>query len=140
MQNSTYNPLYWNEFRSDKITPMGYSVTATASANTTTTIDFQIPEDLFIRTMEVLYKNASFGDHVQIQVVDKDGIMTSAGTVLKTHIDAWYISPDGVLLKFSPLCPTKALKGLYLRFNYTSVAVLTSVNIAINLETLICLE
>lgn len=139
MNHSTYSPLYWEEFRSDMVSAKGYSLTGTATQESSTSFDFQIPDDMFIRTIGFLFKNADFGDYVKVQVIDLDGIISPPGTVLKTQIDAWYITDTGAApLKFSPLCPNKILQGLYLRFIYTSTSA-SDVTVAINMETIICL-
>lgn len=140
MIGSTYSPVYWDEFRSDKVSAMGYSVSMTATAGADTSVDFKIDNDLFIRSVGMLFSGSVFGDHIKIQIVDVDGVYVPAGTVLKTPISSWYVVDTATSpAKFSPLCPNKALGGVYFRLTYTSTGILP-VNVKINLETLVCLE
>jgi hypothetical protein len=64
--------------------------------------------------------DAADGDYLEMEVVDKDGILFPAGTVLKKFVDHEYVSPNGhweLLTNDGALIPA----GIYVRVRYVSV-------------------
>lgn len=93
---------------------------------TTYDCDYQMQQLAWLGTNKKSYfdgvqyyaKDAVVGDSVKFQVVDKDGLVYPAGTVLEEFGDSWYVMPDqsiDIRLFKSAIVP-----GMYIRIKYTS--------------------
>lgn len=98
----------------------------TATAGQTTDLDYQMQQLAWQGTNKKSYfdgveyyaEDAVIGDYVKFQVVDKDGLVYPAGTLLEEFGDTWYVvpnSPVGIRLFKSAIVP-----GMYIRIKYTS--------------------
>ena len=76
-------------------------------------------------------KDAEIGDTVKFQMVDKDGLVYPAGTILDEFGTDWNISPD--TLEDIRLFKSKVYPGFYLRVKYTSVGTVNDVKFMCNL-------
>jgi hypothetical protein len=96
----------------------------TAAANSTTSHDLKLTANTWVWGGDMVVQGASpvDGDWGELQVVDVDGIMYPAGTVLRTIIPKKYISGARIFTTSSPNGqPSLVVSGLYLRFSYTEV-------------------
>ena len=96
------------------------------TAGQVTNVDWQIPQLTFggenktsyFDGVEYYSANSKIGDTVTFQVVDKDGILYPAGTVVEEFATGLYVIPDQrdafILYK------AKLVPGLYIRVVYTS--------------------
>ena len=111
----------------------GQGLSAVAYKNSTTNIDFKIPEDfLYINGGELLTKDNEFGDYIEMEIIDKDNVLGyGSGTILQTYIKNWYVSPTNknvVEVPYGGVVP----KDLYIRVKYTSVGTVNDVKVALN--------
>ena len=72
MINSTYTPKRFEDLNADSCMVDNIGIQGTAAAGTTTNIDLKLTDDHLITGMDVSADNATFGDTVSLQVVDKD--------------------------------------------------------------------
>ena len=108
--------------------------TGTATKNTTSNIDYQIPEQRFITGAAFMCKNHVWGDKACLQVVDVDNLLGfGAGLVLNEFVKDWYMIEDQQSqgLVQTPY-PAKLIQGLYLRIAYSSVGTESDVQCAFN--------
>lgn len=128
-----YKPLRNEDFNANSLTFNGKGNTGTAAHGTATNIDMALTEDTVLTGGTLILKNHCFGDTVDQQVVDKDGIVAPPGTVLRQFITSWNVADDvqiqgGIV---APGYPAKIISGLYLRLVYHSTCG-TDVSVAIN--------
>lgn len=118
---TTYSPKNSNDFLSIALNFNGTGIFSEIELNTNTNIDYKINEDNIINGMTLLVKNATFGDYITFQVIDLDGVLTPAGTILSQFGTTWYVASDAQnqLVPVIPY-PAKIYAGLYLRLIYTS--------------------
>ncbi len=115
----------------------GYRGTAAASilgVPTVTNVDCPIgAEDRYLNGVALLLVGHAEADTMRFQIVDVDGVMAPAGTVLKQFGDTWNVdhtSSDQGRDVFSFLARIYA--GLYIRIVYTStglVPVIVKLNV-----------
>jgi hypothetical protein len=112
-------------------------VSGTATANTTTNIDWKLPEERWISGGIFMVKDGAWGDTAKFQIVDKDnvlgygagvvldefatGVLVASDTQVQGHIEAPYIA----------LIPA----NVYVRIVYTSTSPSVNVGVGINLFT-----
>ena len=129
----------------------GFGISATATKETTTNIDYKLTEERYINGVDLILKDHEFGDTAKFQVVDKEyvyaGILYPAdyggipwstaqpnGVVLDEFGTDWNIASDEqhqhpVLLPY----PARILVDLYIRIVYTSVGTVNDVKLRANL-------
>lgn len=98
----------------------------TITAGTSKNFDFQMSnlpwsgqnKLTFFDGFQYYAKNAAVGDHATFQVVDVDGLVYPAGTVLDEFGDEWYISPD--TMTTLRLFRSNMIAGFYIRLVYQS--------------------
>lgn len=131
---TSYKPEKFVELGAVNLDFNAQGVKATATANTTTNIDYKLLDDCLITGITLLVSSATFGDKATLQVVDVDNVLGyGAGTVLKQPGTNWYMASDvQTQLSASSLYPAKITAGLYLRVIYTSTALLTGPTVCIN--------
>lgn len=106
----------------------------TANALSTTNIDFAIgAEDRYLHGINLKLVNQLAADTLKLRVVDVNGIMSPAGTVLKQPVDTWNVNADVSdqgqnNSKFLSKIPA----GLFVRVVYTATGLL-SVQVKLNL-------
>lgn len=129
-----FAPSRFSELSSFELNFRGTGISGTATANTTTNIDYQLTEDRIITGGFLILQNHQFGDYVSFQVVDKDNILGyGAGTVLNEFMTNWYVASDTQIQKGTEASyPAKVFQGLYLRIIYHSTALLGNVNVRAN--------
>jgi hypothetical protein len=112
----------------------GTGVAGTAAAGVSTSIDYKLTEDRLCLGAFIVLKGHVILDNVDFQVVDVDGIMAPAGTVLKQFIYSWYVVEDQQYQpeKHIPY-PAKIFQGLYIRCIYNSVGTVP-VTVCINYD------
>jgi hypothetical protein len=111
---------------------------ATITAGQTVNLDWQIPQLAWLGVNKQAYfdgvqyyaKSAEVGDNLKYQVVDIDGIVYPAGTVLEEFGSAYYVMPDSHVTTL--LYKAKLIAGMYIRIVYTSVGA-TNVKFVCNL-------
>lgn len=98
----------------------------TVPNGTTYDCDYQMEQLAWLGTNKKSYfdgveyyaKDAVIGDYVKFQVVDKDGLVYPAGTVLEEFGDTWHVMPDeSVEIR---LFKSSIISGMYIRIKYTS--------------------
>lgn len=118
---TTYTPKNINDFVSSALNFYGVGLTATPTIQTTTNIDYVVPFDILITGAVLMVKNVTFGDNITFQVVDVNGILAPANTVLNQFVTNWYLVEDSEKqFEFQVNYPAKIYEGLILRVIYTS--------------------
>jgi hypothetical protein len=131
---TNYAPLNEADFRADGLNFKGQGIIGVAIAGASTNFDFVLPEDRLISGGALLCKGANWGDNITFQVVDKDGILAPAGTVLNEFVTDWYIMDSSEFqLELRCQYPAKIYQGLYVRLIYNSTGT-SNVNVAMNYE------
>lgn len=112
---------------------LGESTSGTITHETTGDIDFKIDGKYMMFGVQMVYKDAAFGDYLAFQIVDKDNVLGyGANTVLSDWVKKWYVPhTQNEWTVLSPLAKELPVAGLYARLKYTSVG-LTDVSIKIN--------
>ena len=120
---------------------------AVATKNTTTPLDFLVSEDRYISGVHLIMCDHVFGDSVDFQVVDKDGVGVALGWydqatfdflgeyVADTFGENWYAESDKQ--KQEPVIVpylAKIYAGLYIRVNYHSVGTVDDVKLKANMR------
>lgn len=111
----------------------------TVTKNTTQDIDWLIPDltwsgsskQCYFDGLQYYAENAKLGDRATFQVIDIDGVLYPAGTVLEEFSTNWYIMPD--YAQKILLYKAKLIKDLYIRIKYTSTSTTTDVNFVCSL-------
>lgn len=114
-------------------------INQTVTKNQETTIDWQIPQTSYLGTnkqgymdgIEYFAKNAEIGDKMTLQVVDKDGLVYPANTVLDEFGLDWAVMPETA--HSIKLYKAKLIPGMYIRIKYTSTGNTNDVNLVCNL-------
>lgn len=112
----------------------GTGISGTATKNSTTNHDYNLPEDRFLNGVELLLCDHEFGDTVKFQVVDVDGVVYPAGTVLDEFATDWNIASD--TQRQGPyILPYPALiySWMYIRVVYNSTGTVNDVKFKANL-------
>lgn len=114
----------------------GEGILVTATKNTSTNVDFQIPgaagSFCYINGAIVITKDAVFGDYAAASIIDKDNILGyGANVTLANYVTKWYINP-ATQSNFETPYAGKLYAGLYIRVSYTSVGLIVDPQIAIN--------
>jgi hypothetical protein len=125
--NTDFNPLNVSEFEKNKMNKDARGVIGTATAGTSTNLDFILTDDILMAGGHAfLAKGAAWGDKVDFQAVHP-----IAG-VVNQFITGWYLNPDSTQQPLPPSnYPAKIPAGLTLRVVYHSVGA-TDVEIAVN--------
>lgn len=100
-------------------------VSSTVTAGQTADLDWQMPQltwlgankDSYFDGIEY-FTNGEPGDYCYFQVLDKDGLLYPAGTVLEQFGEKYYMTPN--FLHAILLYKAKIIPGMYLRLKYTS--------------------
>jgi hypothetical protein len=112
----------------------GSGMSGTATKTTTTNFDYNMPEDRYLNGIEIFLKNQEWGDTMKLQVVDVDGAVYPAGTVLDEFGTDWHCASDEE--RQGPyILPYPALVNsvFYIRVAYTSVGTVNDVDFKANL-------
>ena len=136
MQNSTLLPsraiTQVSQFTSTNVYFNGQGVIGTALAGTTSNIDLTIADDCFFTGGVLRTKNATFGDHLSLQIVDVTGIYAPANTVLGQYATDWYMGSDvQEQVNIEVPYPGSIYAGLVMRCVYTSIGT-TDVAVTLN--------
>lgn len=107
-------------------------VRATATKNTTTTIDYKIIDtNAYISGGRILTNKAIFGDYFAIEIIDKDNVLGYGyNTVLQTYVRKWYVDPVNHSELEAPYAG-KPPFNTYLRLTYTSTGTTDDVDVAV---------
>jgi hypothetical protein len=123
MQGSKFTPTNVDNYgRSDMETNFQGAVFDITPGDTAVH-DYQVLDDHIFDGCDVsVIGNAAKGDYLIAQIVDVDGILYPAGTVLKTFAPNWQVVP-GVIkqLEMQSRYPAKIIHGLYIRTSYVSL-------------------
>jgi hypothetical protein len=115
-------------------------VNATATKNSATNHDYQIPvisyggvnKQAVMNGIEFYAKDAEIGDKISFQIVDVNNILGyGAGTVLDEFGKDWYVSPN--TLNKIILYKANLIAGLFIRMVYTSTGTTNDVKLFCNL-------
>lgn len=112
----------------------GTGISGTATKNSSTNHDYNLPEDRYLNGVELLLENHQFDDTVKFQVVDVDGVVYPAGTVLDEFATDWHIASDTerqgpYILPY----PALVYSWMYIRIVYTSTGTVDDVKFKANL-------
>ena len=134
MTGSTFSPTTWRDVDSTKAQPATVGFQGSCEAGRTESIDFLISDDNIVRAIEFLAQDVTFGDKVDVVIVDKDGRYAPPGTVLATPIKEFNcVADQQKQANYEAVVPTKILGGLYFRVTYYSTGLLLPVQFGINL-------
>lgn len=132
---TTLNVRKLEQLDSDKADFRLQGISGTASANTTTNIDWKFPEERWINGGQLLCKGHIWGDTITVQLIDKDNVLGyGANTVLNTFTENFAVSADvqqQILITLESIALVPA--NVYFRIKYTNTNLLTSVSVAFNL-------
>lgn len=114
-------------------------INQTVTKDQTSTLDWAIPNTVYLGTNKQSYmdgihyyaKDAEVGDKMTFQVVDKDGLVYPANTVLDEFGLDWAVMPDAETT--IRLYKAKLIAGMYLRIKYTSVGTTNDITLVCNL-------
>lgn len=112
-------------------------ISGTATANTTTDIDYEFTDNRLLHGMGLILKNHVDGDKLTIQVVDKNNLLGfGANTVLSQYVTDFQIVEDSQH-QGNFYVPEKIVGdvpvGMFLRFKYTSVGTTNNVTLRVNI-------
>ncbi len=129
-------PLHKSEpFASDaKVHFKGHGMSGTHTKNSTTNIQFKLPDVRFFNGIAIILRNHVWGDTATMQVVDVDGVIAPAGTMLSEFATDWCFD-DTAQSQGAFVLPYKATvpKDLYIRIVYTSTGTTNDVDAQYNL-------
>jgi hypothetical protein len=92
------------------------------SASGITNIDAKFPEERWINAGRLYVVGAKLGDKIGMEVVDKDGIVSPAGTVLNTFAKDLFINPESVFqLDYESPYVARLYSFLYIRIKYNAI-------------------
>jgi len=113
-----------------KLSSFGFKFTATKAA--LTTHDHKLEQPVKLRGGIVETKEHEMGDTITLEIVDKDGIMSPAGTVLSDYFTNWNVPQSGreEILEIS--VGDTIPKDLYVRAKYNSVGSTNDVKVGVN--------
>lgn len=107
----------------------------TAAANTSTTSYYKVTAanttGLTIVGGNLYTVGMKMGDTVSLCVVDRDGVLAAPGTVIKTYVSGWNVSPtgdQGMNTPYGIYIPG----GLYIAVSYVNTNAETSVDVGVN--------
>lgn len=106
----------------------------TANVNTTSDIDWALPEERWISGGILMAQGTHWGDKICIQIIDKDNVLGyGANLILDEYVTDFYLVTDAEF-QVQMDCPYVALvpAGVYLRIKYTNVSTLDAVEVAFN--------
>ncbi len=108
----------------------GTGVSGTGTKTTSTNIDYQLTEDVYMDGLYVILKDHVWGDNCDFQIIDTDGT-----TVLDQFGTSWYFD-DSVCSQRAVIVPyqAKLLTNWYIRLIYNSVGVTNDVQVKMNLN------
>jgi hypothetical protein len=110
----------------------------TAPAGQTNTFDLVLPETMVLRGGVLFSPNASMGDYISVDVIDKDNVTGQGATPQKPitvgqYILQWFVMPN-VPNEIEDVSISQTLiGGLYVRITYTSVSKIISPQVITNL-------
>lgn len=84
-------------------------------------IDTKFPEERWINAGRLYVVGAKLGDKIGLEVVDKDGVISPAGTVLNTFAKDLFVNPE-VVFQMSYEAPyvARLYNFLYIRIKYNA--------------------
>lgn len=113
----------------------GGGMTFTADAASVTPgyfkVDVATTTGLYIVGGNLYTQGMKMGDTVSLAIVDRDGVYAPAGTILKSYVTGWNVSPtgdQGINTPYGIFIPG----GLYIMVAYTNTNALTPVSVGIN--------
>jgi len=124
------NPMIKTEYTSS-YSAMGDAISSTASANTTTNIEYKVINQSgesetykYLKGGLLFGSNIAYGDYIEVEIVDIDNILgAGAGYVVKNYVIQRFIHPTcSFTNNIESTTPGKIPIGLYVRFKYTAVA------------------
>lgn len=119
--NTTYRPARVLDFEYSKLNYNAQGVKANPTLNETTNIDLYFSDDHLITGFWVVGADVSFGDKIDLQVVDIDNIFgLGAGTVVNQFATNIYLPSGNFDQQFDVAYPAKIFAGLSLRVVYHS--------------------
>lgn len=115
----------------------GHAFSFVAAAAETTVSTFALDRQYYVKGIQFMSNNATFGDYIKIELVDVDDVLgLGAGTVLATPVQKAFVSAttnSGPIVAMNPEAVKLPIAGLYVRVSYTNSAAMGDVNVYINL-------
>lgn len=124
-----------SDYDSHRVFPAHVGFTGTATANSTTNIDYKVTEASLLDKLQLVFYSLLSGDKYTVQVIDKDNVLGGGENVLVTSIFTDFNVDtllQSQLLYESPI-PILIPANTYVRIRYTSTALLGSVAVKVNL-------
>lgn len=109
----------------------------TAATNSTSNIDWKLPEDRWVSGGIFLAQGTHWGDKIAVQVIDIDNVLgLGANVVLDEYVTDFYLVSDSEL-QINLESPYIALvpANIYIRVRYTNTSLIDPVELALNLAT-----
>jgi hypothetical protein len=104
---------------------------------TTASFDLELDRIMVLRGGVLFSPNASIGDYINVQVIDKNNVLKFGGTpdqptVLGQYVTQWYVMPD-IPNEVTDVSISQSLPaGVFVRVTYTSVSQSVSPNVIVN--------
>lgn len=145
MINSTYAPKRFEDLNADGCMLNEQGVQDTVTAGQTTFIDLTLTDDHLLTGLQISANGTSFGDTINLQVVDKGSMLQNLyGSAITTMYPNYPVlrqfgtnialcSDQQFKIEKEKMYPAKVIGGLTLRVIYHSIGS-TNVNVAVNYE------
>lgn len=121
----------------DKLSLCTDAIAFSATANQTSIYDYKFTQSYLVRGVTFFSNDATLGDYIIVQLVDKDGILGQGSNyVIKTIVNKAYVSStnNSGPLKFEDISAAELpIPNLYLRISYTNTSLLNIAHIYANL-------
>lgn len=125
-----------SEMSADRASLRIQGIGGSAYALQVTNIDWKLPEDRWITGGLMMINQCTWGDTFDIEIVDLDGVVTTAGTVLATHVKDFRVNPgQNYQGEFHSQYPALIPAGVYIRIKYDNTSSLLTTKIGLNLIT-----
>jgi hypothetical protein len=112
---------------------LGDSISGTIPPNSIANVDYKVDPALIIYGAQLLYENATKGDFISLQIIDKDNILGYGNDiVVASWIKKWFINSYENYWKVMSEYAGTIQAGLYLRLVYFNISLEKTVDIKIN--------
>jgi hypothetical protein len=93
----------------------------TASANQTTTFDFELDNNYALKGGYAFFEQRTLGDSIRVVVIDKNNILgLGVGVELGEYVPSWLVPKDYPLIIDDVSIAILPVAGLFLRIEYTN--------------------
>lgn len=115
-----------NEMNNDQLTPFFDAVNVVVSGTGTSVTNYKLNSDMFYMGTKIFFTGITAGDYFKIQVIDIDNVLGGgANAVVHTPVNQYYMPVlANEVQDLMLLYPLYLDNGLYVRFSYTTAALI----------------